>query len=82
SDNFLGDVRVQSNLGKASILEADDSKSQLDWLHKTNHQQHAIKYIKDKQTPVQEQGTVYVFSGVSTAELEFFGHHGTSMNAE
>ncbi|KAF9393007.1 hypothetical protein CPC16_002798 [Podila verticillata] len=75
SDNFLGDVQVRSDLGKASIREADDSESQLDWVRKTNHQQHAIKYIKDKKTPVREEGTLYVFSGVNTAELEFHGHH-------
>ncbi|KAG0023842.1 hypothetical protein BGZ82_010630 [Podila clonocystis] len=71
SDKFLGEVEVKSTLKKAYLYEADDSESQLDWFYKTPHRQHALKYIKDKQTPADQAGRVHAFSTFGEVQLQF-----------
>ncbi|KAG0331105.1 hypothetical protein BG005_005902, partial [Podila minutissima] len=71
SDKFLGEVEVKSTLKRAYVYEADDSESQLDWLYKTPHRQHALKYIKDKKTPASQAGRVYAISTFGEVQLKF-----------
>ncbi|KAF9328589.1 hypothetical protein BG006_008256 [Podila minutissima] len=71
SDTFLGAVKIKSTLKRAYIYEPDVSASQLDWCYKSPHHQHALKHIKDKQTPASQAGRAHAISTFGEVQLKF-----------